>query len=202
VPVPTLTPAFQDFLPGWIARQPWFRGPGLPALRPVGFYRAEDPAGQVGIETHLVTDGTAVYQIPMTYRGAPLARTAGGRAADPAALLAEAEHSELGARWIYDAVHDPVWIAAMIRLVAAEGTARTRSNQVVGPVTARGVLYRAWPDEIVPAIELIRVLGGGPDVAAAPGVLGTVRGSWFGAGPDGPMAEGCLAVLRDPPATG
>jgi len=58
---PTLTPAFRDFVPGWIARQPWYRGAGVPATRPVGFFRLEDPAGEVGIETHLLTDGAAVY---------------------------------------------------------------------------------------------------------------------------------------------
>jgi Maltokinase N-terminal cap domain len=48
---PTLTPSFRDFLPCWIARQPWYRGGGVPAIRPVGFFRLEDPAGAVGIET-------------------------------------------------------------------------------------------------------------------------------------------------------
>ena len=68
----TLTPHFRDFLPAWVGRQPWYAGDGIPSLTPVGFLRMEDPAGAVGIETHLVSDGTAVYQVPMTYRGAPL----------------------------------------------------------------------------------------------------------------------------------
>ncbi|SDM58945.1 hypothetical protein SAMN04489726_2394 [Allokutzneria albata] len=92
----TLTPHFREFLPRWVARQRWYRGTGVPELSPVGFFRFEDPAGEVGIETHLVTDGAELYQIPMTYRGEPLAGAA------PEALIVTAEHSVLGTRWIYD----------------------------------------------------------------------------------------------------
>lgn len=61
--MPTLTPHFDDFLPGWVARQPWYPGAGTPSLRPVG------------------------------------------------SLVATAEHSELGPRWINNAETDPVWCA-------------------------------------------------------------------------------------------
>jgi maltokinase-like protein len=150
--VATLTPSFQEILPAWIARQPWYAGAGVPALRPVGFYRLEDPAGQVGIDTHLVTDGAAVYQIAMTYRGAPLERLADGTTDPASALIAEAV-----------------------------------------------VVYRVWPPEVAPAIELVRVVAAGPP-DDGPDVLGAVAGSWHPAGPDGPAAEGCLAVLRAAPA--
>jgi hypothetical protein len=112
--VATLTPGFREFLPPWVARQPWYAGTGVPALRPVGAFRLEDPDGEVGMETHLFTDGSAVYQVPMTYRGAPLAE---------GALIATAEHSELGQRWIYDAESDPVWRAELLRLVRDGGQA-------------------------------------------------------------------------------
>ena len=71
-PGATLVPHFRDFLPAWMARQPWYRGNDIPSLSPVGYFRFEDPAGEVGIETHVVTDGLVLYQIPLTYRGAPL----------------------------------------------------------------------------------------------------------------------------------
>ncbi len=93
-PGATLTPYFRDFLPPWLARQPWYLGTGTPALVPVGHFRFEDPAGQVGIETHLVSDGGMVYQVPMTYRGAPLPGPGSA-----AALITTAEHSVLGTRW-------------------------------------------------------------------------------------------------------
>jgi hypothetical protein len=196
----TMTPSFRDFLPAWIARQPWYRGTGVPAMRAVGFFRLEDPAGAVGLETHLLTDGSEVYQIPMTYRGAPLRQLAGGSQADLAtALITEAEHSELGTRWIYDAVRDPVWVAAITDLVEAQGSAATRSNDAVGPATVRGVRYDAWPAGARPAIGLNRVLVAGPR-PGGPGVIGAVMGSWHAAGADGPATAGCLAVLRGPVA--
>ena len=83
----TLTPSFRDFLPAWVASRPWYEGPGTP--RPAGFFRFEDPVGQVGVETHLLHNGEAVYQVPLTYRPAPLA---GGL------LVTTAEHSVLGTR--------------------------------------------------------------------------------------------------------
>lgn len=96
-PGATLTPSFRDFLPAWLARQPWYAGPSSPSVRPVGFLRFEDPAGEVGIETHLVTDSAAIYQVPMTYRGEPMPDGVPGA---PAALIAISEHSLLGTRWI------------------------------------------------------------------------------------------------------
>jgi hypothetical protein len=194
----TITPSFRDFLPAWIARQPWYPGAAVPATRPVGFFRLEDPAGAVGLETHLLTDGATVYQIPMSYRGAPLRELAGDSQADPAtALITEAEHSELGTRWIYDAVRDPVWVAAITDLVETQGSAATRSDDAVGPATVRGVRYDAWPAGARPAIGLNRVLMAGPR-PEEPGAIGAVMGSWHAAGADGPATAGCLAVLRAP----
>ncbi len=192
----TLTPPFRDFLPPWIARQPWYSGVGVPATRPVGFYRLADPAGVVGLETHLLTDGSAVCQIPMSYRDAPLRQLAGGSQADPVtALITKAEHSELGTRWIYDAVRDPVWVAVTTELVEAEGSATTRSNDAIGPASARGVRYQGWPAGAEPAIELNRVLVAGHRPEGTD-VVGAVMGSWHAAGADGPATAGCLAVLR------
>jgi hypothetical protein len=194
--VPTLTPSFQDFLPGWIARQPWYPGSAAPALRPVGFFRLEDPAGAVGMETHLLSDGSLLFQIPVTYRGAPLAQLADS-SSGPAALIAEAEHSELGDRWIYDAVRDPVWVDAMIATIATEGTPATRSNASIGPVTGRGVRYRTWPEDVRPVVDLTRILVSGPPEVSG-GALGALVGRWHPSGPGQAPVEGCLAVLREP----
>src|SRR5690606_497851 len=61
--------------------------------------------GEVGIETWLLVDDAGprptLYQVPLAYRGAPLAGL-------EHALVATTEHSELGPRWIYDGCHDPV----------------------------------------------------------------------------------------------
>lgn len=153
---PTLTPSFREFLPQWLARQHWYLGVEVPVLRPVGAFRLEDPDGEVGIETQLMTDGDEVYQIPMTYRGAALAE---------GALIATAEHSVLGTRWIYDATTDPVWEAELLRLVQAGGSGGlsgrggTQEVEVHGELLVPGIVLTAD----TAAIELSRVLRpGGP----------------------------------------
>ena len=55
----------------------------------IGSYRFDDPDGPVGLETHLVSAGDAVIQVPLTYRDEPL-----DGAGD--ALITEVEHSVLG----------------------------------------------------------------------------------------------------------
>jgi len=192
-PGATLTPHFRDFLPPWVARQPWFRGRGVPSLTPIGYFRLEDPSGEVGIETHLVTDGLALYQVPMTYRGAPMKD--GGPAA-AAALVATAEHSVLGTRWIYDGEADPVWRSELLRLVRAGGTSEPSSKRGVAPAEARGHPLAAGKlsvDSVI--IELQRVLAPGHysgDLEAA----GQVMGTWHPGGPGTPAVTGCLAAVR------
>lgn len=178
-PGATLTPHFRDFLPDWVARQPWFRGDGRPSLRMIGAFRFEDPAGEVGIETHLLTDGAVLYQLPMTYRGAALAG---------AGLIATAEHSVLGTRWIYDGVTDPVWVAQLLQLIADE--------RVSG--LARGLRRSpADPTLMATSIDLRRVLTAGP-VPNEPGAVGVVMGSWPpDEGPADTHVHGCLAVVKE-----
>ncbi|MGW6931405.1 maltokinase N-terminal cap-like domain-containing protein [Lentzea sp. NPDC054927] len=175
-----LTPSFRDFLPVWVASRPWYRGNG--ALWPIGFFRFEDPAGQVGVETHLLQDGPVVYQVPLTYRSAPLA---GG------ALVTTAEHSVLGTRWIYDAVTDPVWIAAILDLVATGGVSDSAARSGYGPVVARGAVIR--PVRLTPETAVIdldrRIVPGTPPGDA----VGVVNGSWY---QDGVEKSGRLAVIR------
>jgi hypothetical protein len=156
-----------------VARQPWYAGTGVPALRPVGAFRLEDPDGEVGMETHLIADGPTVYQVPMTYRGAPLAE---------GALIATAEHSELGQRWIYDAESDPVWRTELLRLVRDGGVAGPSGRGGRQEVQVRGVPLRPMPDPAT--IELIRVLTPGE-----PGAAGVVMGTWH------PSVTGCLAII-------
>jgi Maltokinase N-terminal cap domain len=194
----TLTPHFREFLPQWVARQPWYLGQGVPKLVPVGYFRFEDPAGEVGIETHLVSDGSALYQVPMTYRGAPMPAAVPG-AAD--ALISTTEHSVLGTRWICDGAADPVWAAELIRIVRTNGRSDPSIKPGVGLAEARGqrvVAGEEFGDGAV--IELNRVLAGRLPAeglqGAGQGVLGLLTGSWYPAGADGPPASGLLAVLR------
>ncbi|WP_447007798.1 CG0192-related protein [Saccharothrix isguenensis] len=79
----------------------------------VAAYRFDDPAGEVGIETLLVRVGDGpVHQVPLTYRDAPL------DSADEW-LVGTTEHSVLGKRWVYDAVGDPVYAAALASAILA-----------------------------------------------------------------------------------
>jgi hypothetical protein len=189
-PGATLTPHFRDFLPEWIARRPWYQGSGPAPISAVGFLRFEDPAGEVGMETHLVRCGERIYQIPMTYRGAPLDRAA------PEALIAVAEHSVLGRRWIYDAPADPLWVAELIRLIRTESDAEPGSKRGVAPARARGSRSAApWPPGGTPDIEVRRVLDAEWPVDET-GVLGTLNGTWYPGGPDTPGVSGRIAYLR------
>ena len=183
-PGATITPHFREFLPPWVARQPWYRGGGVPSFAMVGAYRLEDPDGEVGIEAHLVSDGDAVYQLPMTYRGAPLPDLPDG------ALIATAEHSVLGARWIYDAEADPVWRQEILRLVRDGGAVEGHLAAVRGQPLYLGKLDA---DSLV--IDVQRVLTPGKP-AADPGIAGLMMGSWSPGGAGTESVTGCLTAIR------
>ena len=73
-----LTPTKLELRRPWMARQRWYAAKGAASrvLRKLWSWRLDDPAGEVGIETLLVVDESGaepvVYQVPLTYRGAPL----------------------------------------------------------------------------------------------------------------------------------
>ena len=82
-----LSPSKLELVGDLLASRAWFRGGTVAA---VGAYRFDDPAGEVGIETHLVrADDGPVLQVPLTYRAAPLAGRGG-------VLVGTTEHSVLG----------------------------------------------------------------------------------------------------------
>jgi hypothetical protein len=111
----TLHPTKHELLTSWVEAQPWAVGGDAAELERVGAFRFDDPAGEVGIETHLLrgVDGR-LLQVPLTYRAVPLA------GAD-AALLGTMEHSVLGARWVYDGCADPVYAAALATTILTGG---------------------------------------------------------------------------------
>ncbi|UPO78534.1 hypothetical protein [Arthrobacter sp. Helios] len=97
-----LRPGKMELISQWLPKASWFPEDGPVEAEPLGAYRFDDPAGQIGIETHLVRAGSHTVQVPLTYRGAPLA------GADDF-LVGTMEHSVLGRRWVYDACGDPVY---------------------------------------------------------------------------------------------
>lgn len=116
----TVQPSKAELLAAWLPVQPW--GPEEGAdLELVGAYRFDDPAGRVGLETHLMRAGGQLWQVALTYRDAPLPEA-------EAALVGRMRHSVLGERWVYDGCADP----AYVRMLAA--TALTGVGQSVGVV--------------------------------------------------------------------
>ncbi|MGV8872108.1 MAG: CG0192-related protein [Rhodococcus sp. (in: high G+C Gram-positive bacteria)] len=112
----TLVPSKLDAIAAWIPAQPWWSGENGIGLEAVGAYRYDDPAGEVGVETHLLraASGT-IFQVPLTYRAAPL------NVAE-AYLVATIDHSALGKRWVYDGVGDPVYVAVTAAAIANGAT--------------------------------------------------------------------------------
>ncbi len=106
-----LRPTKLELLEGWLPGQSWFAG-SAGALRKVGSFRFDDPAGEVGIETILAAAGDDLFQVPLSYRGAPLP------GAEPF-LLGTMEHSVLGTRWVYDACGDPCYVDAVAAAILA-----------------------------------------------------------------------------------
>ncbi|MEV0902093.1 hypothetical protein [Actinoplanes sp. NPDC049802] len=108
----TIVPSKLELIAGWLPGRPWGADG---TVERVAAARFDDPAGQVGIETMIIRVGAGpLLHVPLTYRGAPL----------PGAerfLIGTAEHSVLGARWVYDAVGDPVYVAQLAETIRAAG---------------------------------------------------------------------------------
>ncbi|MFD3325059.1 1,4-alpha-glucan branching protein [Streptomyces sp. NPDC058701] len=220
----TITPTKHELLAAWLPLRPWYRGTGGPAeltaadLTTAGGFRLDDPAGEVGIEFMAVTDGSGAtpvsYQVPLTYRGAPLAGAEAG-------LIGTSEHGVLGTRWIYDGAHDPALVAQLLALLAGETAAQAQRESDVpdptvrarpeGPGVPAGLTWRPGsvtdtadasvlavgaagrPDAAPLTLSLTRVLRPGP--AAGDGLLRQVLARWTA--PDGAELRGAVAVLRD-----
>lgn len=153
----TLRPTKTEMIASWLPGTGWFAGPAQPDVQRVAAFRWDDPAGEVGVETHLVSVDGTVLQVPLTYRAAPLA------GAD-AFLLGTMEHSVLGRRWVYDAVGDPVYAEALAAAVLDgqdQAKQQTPDGDVLPPTVAlSGTGYPAGRD-------LVEGLDDGPDGPAS-----------------------------------
>jgi Maltokinase N-terminal cap domain len=136
----TMSPGKLELMTAWLPAQPWYHRTGHePELTKAGGFRLDDPQGEVGIEFMVVTDGSGVrattYQVPLTYRAGALADAEGG-------LIGTSEHGVLGRRWIYDGIHDPVFLAQFVALVQgeAEPQAQSLSNAADPTVTSQPVV--------------------------------------------------------------
>jgi hypothetical protein len=142
----TIEPTKEELLASWAPAQPWGPTPG-DAIDVIGSYRFDDPDGRVGMETFLLTAGTELFQVPLTYRDAPLE---GGEAA----LITEMSHSVLGNRWVYDGLRDPVFVvmSAAVTMTGqgeALGMAEYDGRWYVAPSKVR-IRGGGWTQERVP----------------------------------------------------
>jgi len=145
-----LRPTKTEIISAWTEAQPWFTGDAGTEVTRVASYRFDDPDGEVGIETLLVRAGTGpLLQVALTYRGAPLAGA-------EAWLIGIMSHSVLGDRWIYDAVGDPVYLAA-IAATACTGAQEAEQFMVHG-------------DDRVPVVLTAEVRGSGTAGSPVPPV--------------------------------
>ncbi len=128
----------------WLPRQRWFaaKGGGEPVLTVDATLALPPTAEQAGMDVHLVTavvDGRhATYQVPLSYY----------RSARPdlrQALLGAVPTAD-GPVYVYDAPHDPAFVAAWLALVA--GGARTPAADAEVAGSALGVLQ---PGALPPA---------------------------------------------------
>ena len=126
----TITPTKAELIAEWAPTQPWGPSAADP-IEVIGSYRFDDPEGRVGMETHLVTAGGVLMQVPLTYRDEPL-----DGAED--ALITEMQHSVLGTRWVYDGLRDP---RLVVMLAAVTMTGQGEALGMV--VVRRPLVHRA-----------------------------------------------------------
>lgn len=149
-----LRPTKMELLSQWLPGRQWFPETGS-APEKVGAFRFDDPDGEVGLETILVGTGDGVFQVPLSYRGAPLAGADGF-------LLGTMEHSVLGTRWVYDACGDPCYARVLTAAILG------------GRPQAKHYLQVGGGQEVLP--ESVLVGSTGPLGAEVPAIAGvTVR---------------------------
>ena len=200
-----ISPTKLEALSGWLPSRLWAAGLDAAALTNAGAYRFDDPDGEVGIETILVRTGDgALLQVPLTYRGAPLAG-----AED--ALVATMEHSVLGSRWIYDGCADPVCVRALAAAVLTGGREAELDYDSGAGIERRQPTVRVvgsgTPGAAVPPVDAVTSVDGPLWTVVRAGALtlsvrrrldgdedpagGTLRGTW--SGQDEPVV---LAAVR------
>ena len=193
-----LHPTKLELLAGWLPGRDWYEGDTDAEVVRVAAYRFDDPAGEVGIETLLVRAGDGpVHQVPLTYRGAPLAG-----AEDR--LVGTTEHSVLGRRWVYDACGDPVYAAALASAILA-GTGQAEEYfEVDGRREVRPASMDITSDASagadVPAIGAVRrVVDGDPTLIVTDTVeLAVIRRPGASAGLAGTTLTGTWADTTAP----
>lgn len=151
-----LVPSKLELLSEWLPTQPW--ATSAADLEQLGAFRFDDPDGEVGMETHLVRAGDGrTFQVPLTYRAGPLE---GGETYS----IGTMQHSVLGERWVYDAIGDPIYLAALAHTILTGGSQAEQHRVVDGrredvPATAQVKGSGSRDAEVVPVdLEVVRVV--------------------------------------------
>ena len=158
----TLQPTKLELLAGWIGDQRWYTGKAhTPDLARLGFYRFDDPDGEVGIEVLVVADSggdgePVVYQVPVTWHGQRVA-------ALEHALIGTTEHGTLGTRYAYDGCHDPAFAEQMLRCIVTGSTQvplqiHDKDGNVTQQQTAVRIKGSGARHTVMPRVERSRVL--------------------------------------------
>ena len=152
----TLVPSKLELLTSWMGSRRWYAAKGsVPKLSRLAAWRLGDPDGQVGIETHIVEDTggpyPVTYQVPLTYRGAPVEELAH-------ALVGTMEHGVLGRRWVYDGTHDPVYARQLLALIRGEVRAESSTENDAPDDRFTGEPAASWAHDLT--VTGSRVLSG------------------------------------------
>jgi len=144
-----MAPTKEELIARWAPNRPWGPAAGE-AIETIGSYRFDDPEGRVGMETFLVTAGGMLYQVPLTYRDAPLDGAS-------ESLITEMQHSVLGTRWVYDAIRDARFVLMLVAVAMtgqgeALGIAQYEGRWYIVPSTVR-IRGGGWTQERVPVDE-------------------------------------------------
>jgi Maltokinase N-terminal cap domain len=158
-----LTPTKAEVIGEWAPTQPWGPAPS-DAIDVIGSFRFDDPDGRVGMETHLVTSGATLLQVPLTYRDQPLDGPTDH-------LVAEMEHSELGTRWVYDGLGDPLFVTmlAAVSLTGqgeALGIVELKDRSYVAPSNVR-IHGGGWTPKVAPVDGFSELSADGSKVVLA-----------------------------------
>ena len=169
-PEATLIPSKLELLAAWLPKQGWFKGTDASDVERIAGFRFVDPYGEVGIETLLVRSGGQVYQVPLTYRDAPI---------DGAGdfLVGEMEHSLLGHRWVYDGTGDPVYVDELQRVIREADDEAALNIDAPKSMTVRGSGVVLVSNSIG-TMKLYRVVDPEPQVNANKVAIGTLEGTW------------------------
>ncbi len=165
----TISPRKDEIIGPWLRTRPWWDG--VAERGPVGDFRLDDPAGDVGIQCFLFGSvaGSTLF-VPVTYRGSALP-------AARAALIGMMQHSVLGRRWVYDGCADPTLVSVIVATICdggneAELTLRRGNGSLVRQTSTASVRGDG-------SIDLVTPYPPGPVRAADESDRTTVHGHGF-----------------------